>query len=158
MTPSVRRQRTNHSLTQGNAEFLDDLGFTDVKKQILLAAGVTPESMGACLGMALDVLVAGLQAQRTQYFSHQGIVQDQRTEVDHTTRMKAASELANLMTVLGDMKAPSSSGAGGGTHITLNVPWISQLEQVSTGHHQTIDVSPVSGEQADSAGNTSPQS
>lgn len=121
-----------------NQQHLDDLGYSEIKKQILLAAGYTPEVMGEHLAMALGALTAGLEAQRTQYFTHQGIVTDQRTDIDHAMRLKAATELASIITVLGDMKSTPNHGVGGGTQITLNVPFLADLNV----QQSSIDVTP----------------
>lgn len=119
----------------GDLKRLDDLGFSDLKKQILLAAGIGTDEMGDLLRLTVDTLANGMQATHTQYFSYQGEVIDQRTDPDHSARLKAAAEMAGIVSVLGDLKRNEASSIGGGTQITLNVPFLNQLN-IKTGDHQ----------------------
>lgn len=107
---------------------LEDLGLGELKRQILAAAGFTPETMGAYLKQATAAMVDALDAEKVQYFSDKGVVTDERREADHPTRLRAAAELSSVVTNIGDLKRDGQSGGHGGVNITLNVPWLDQLQ------------------------------
>lgn len=137
-------RKVNHSPLanrKGQTE-TDSLGLSAIKRAILDAAGITPDTLGAQLHAALEVLNEGLSAEKVQYFTHAGVVTDSRVDIDHNTRLKAAAELASIVTILGDMKNQQHHGVGGGTQITVSVPFLADLK-IEQGN-EVIEVTPVS--------------
>jgi len=112
-------------------ERLEKLGMSDLKRAVLTAAGYTPEVMADYLARATAAMVAALDADKVQRLkSDNGVAE--YLDADHPTRLKAASELARLVTDMADLKGSERGGPGhGGTHITLNVPFLDQLSKAS---------------------------
>ena len=136
---------TNRSLSHARSsamrgtERLEKLGMSDLKRAVLSAAGYTPETMAAFLQQATSAMVDALAAEKVQRFAFKGEVIETHTDADHATRLKAAAELAALVTDMADLKGSERKEAGhGGTSITLNVPFLAQLSKES----EPIDVSP----------------
>ena len=94
----------------------------DLRGKVLDAAGVSVEEQGKLLRKAIDENKKLLSAKKRQYFSHDGIVKDSREDVDHTARMKAVSEIYDLV----GAKSPKSGSSNSGVKVEINLPsWYS---------------------------------
>jgi hypothetical protein len=67
--------------------------------------GLTPEELGQRLRLALDTAVKHLEATETKYFSHEGVVTDERTIAYHKAQLKAVQTLRRLTKMLAKVEA-----------------------------------------------------
>ena len=72
------------------------LSIADLRMMTLHAAQFNPETVGKFMQLSVDKLVQKLEANKTQYFTFEGQVTDERVTEDHAIQVKAASELASL--------------------------------------------------------------
>lgn len=87
-------------------------GVLEARDEILAAAGFTPELVKG----AVDVLRDGQSATKVTYFAKDGVVMDQREDVDHNTRIRAAEHTLTLANAY-----PSRSASGAGGKVEVNV-------------------------------------
>ena len=102
----------------------DDCGplkLDTVKERIMMYSGLSAELLGQMMGDGARKLYEQLQATKTQYFSHEGVVIDERTTPDHPIQQKAAVELMGFAERLGGLRAPSTDGKGPKSHITFDL-------------------------------------
>ncbi|MGL5934089.1 MAG: hypothetical protein ACRCZI_00550 [Cetobacterium sp.] len=63
------------------------------------------EELAKAVRLSFDKKIALLEAQKTQYFSHEGVVADERTCADPVTQLKAAEAIDRMTGAL----APAAS-------------------------------------------------
>jgi hypothetical protein len=71
--------------------------------------GMTPEELGERLRLAFDTAMAALEATETKFFSHEGIVTDERTVEAHKAQLRAVHEIRRLMRILAKVEPRSVS-------------------------------------------------
>jgi hypothetical protein len=64
-----------------------------VREAMWEGLGLTPEELGERLRLALDTAVKHLEATETKYFSHEGLVTDERVVAYHKAQLKAVQTL-----------------------------------------------------------------
>jgi hypothetical protein len=76
-----------------------------VREAMWEGLGLTPEELGERLRLALDTAVKHLEATETKYFSHEGVVTDERTVAYHKAQLKAVQTLRALIKTLAKVEA-----------------------------------------------------
>lgn len=92
-----------------------------VRERIMMYSGITSEQLGLMMGAGAEKLRDQLSAQKTQYFSHEGVVTDERTTPDHPIQQKAAVELIGLAERIGGLRAKDTEGSGPRSNITFDL-------------------------------------
>jgi hypothetical protein len=75
-----------------------------VREALWEGLGLTPEEVGQRLRLALDAAVKHLEATETKFFSHEGVVTDERTVAYHKAQLKAVHEIHRLTKMLAKEK------------------------------------------------------
>jgi hypothetical protein len=88
--------KTNASTEDASSEW--------VRAEIWRGLGLTPEELGERLRLALDTAVKHLEATETKFFSHEGVVTDERTVAYHKAQLKAVHEIHRLTKMLAKEK------------------------------------------------------
>lgn len=81
----------------------------DIRDIALEAAGFDPKAVGEFVRQGVDKLIEKLSATKKSYFSHEGVVQDEREDADNAAQIKAASELIALGVEITAMKRRSGT-------------------------------------------------
>jgi hypothetical protein len=89
-------RKTNASTEDASSEW--------VREAMWEGLGLSPEEVGQVLRRALDTAVEALEAMETKYFSHEGMVTDQRTVAAHQAQLKAVREIQCLIKMLAKEK------------------------------------------------------
>jgi hypothetical protein len=71
-----------------------------LREEVWQGLGLSPEELGARLRLALDTAVMHLEATEVKYFSHEGVITDERTVAYHNAQLKAVQTLRRLMKML----------------------------------------------------------
>ena len=111
-----------------NLQRLEDMGFSDLARATLLAAGIGTPELGECLRRAMDTMKDSLEATKINRISTSGGIEE-FTDIDHNLRLKAASELSHLVMSVGGLRKQDQGKGDGGVNITLNVPFLQQLAE-----------------------------
>jgi hypothetical protein len=93
-------------------------------RRVISAAGLTPEEVADMVRAALKKLLAKMEAKKTQFFSFEGLVREERTAPDHDAQLKAVRELRQLLEMLAP-KIPESQPTVP-VQINVVVPWSAQ--------------------------------
>ena len=67
-----------------------------IRERALVAAGFTPETVGAFMKKATEKLIDKLDATTTKFFTEKGQITDRVEVVDHTTQLSAATALIGI--------------------------------------------------------------
>lgn len=93
---------------------------TELKRQMLAAAGLDVVEGGERLRAALDKAAELLDAKKVTYFAKDGEVTDERVDDDGRLQLSAAKEIRELVLELFDDSSSKSKGSGD-VSITVNV-------------------------------------
>lgn len=72
------------------------ISIADARALTMTAAGYDAEAVGAFMRAATEKLIQKLEATKVQFFSHEGIVIEERVVEDTTSQLKAAEALADI--------------------------------------------------------------
>ena len=92
----------------------------NIRERTLIAIGVTPEELGRLWLKTVKKLEDQLDAQKIQYFAHEGTVCDTRVDDDGSLQQKAAIELNKMVAALAGLNTRQQATESK-TNVTLDL-------------------------------------
>ncbi len=97
-------------------------GMLEAREDMLREAGFTPELVAE----AVTVMREAQKATKVTYFAKDGVVLDQREDIDHNTRIRAGEQ---VLTLANAYPSRSASQAGGKLEVSVVFPqWMQKLQ------------------------------
>jgi hypothetical protein len=117
------------------------ISIADARQMTLDAAGFDPVEIGTFVRRSTDKLLEKLDATKVQYFTHEGVVTDERVTEDTTAQIAAAKALADIgMDVMAlRRRSTNDTPAPPAVHIDLS-GWTVQTP--TTTDLEVIDATP----------------
>lgn len=89
------------------------LTLAELRQITLDAAGFEPAEVGAMVRLGVEKLKQKLEATKTQFFAHEGVVIDEKICADNTAQLKAATELIAIGADVMALRRRSTENDGG---------------------------------------------